>query len=49
MNDRRPYYHDRYSYDLDLFGERSLFQFINRTVMKKGRELGSLGVSCLAV
>ncbi|MBN1414965.1 MAG: hypothetical protein JW973_07695 [Bacteroidales bacterium] len=29
--------HHRYSYDLDLFGEGSLFQFINRTVMKKGR------------
>ena len=28
----------RYSYDLDLFGEGSLFQFVNRTVMKKGRE-----------
>ncbi len=31
--------HHRYSYDLDLFGEGSLFQFINRTVMKKGREM----------
>jgi len=30
--------HNRYSYDLDLFGEGSLFQFVNRTVMKKGRE-----------
>ncbi|MBN2275735.1 MAG: hypothetical protein JXK95_15505 [Bacteroidales bacterium] len=31
--------HHRFSYDLDLFGEGSLFQFINRTIMKKGRAL----------
>jgi hypothetical protein len=30
--------HHPYSYDLDIFEEGSLFQFINRTVMKKGRE-----------
>lgn len=28
-----------FSFDLDIFGEGSLFQFINRTVTKKGREL----------
>jgi len=27
-----------YSYDMDLFGEGSLFQFINRTVTKEGRQ-----------
>jgi ABC-type multidrug transport system fused ATPase/permease subunit len=30
--------HHPYSYDLDIFEEGSLFQFVNRTVMKKGRE-----------
>jgi hypothetical protein len=30
--------HHPYSYDLDIFKEGSLFQFLNRTVMKKGRE-----------
>ncbi len=30
--------HHPFSYDLDLFGEGSLFQFLNRTVMRKGRE-----------
>ncbi|MFC2151116.1 hypothetical protein ACFLSE_01200 [Bacteroidota bacterium] len=29
----------RYSYDLDLFGEGSLFQYLNRTVTLVGREL----------
>ncbi len=28
-----------YSYDLDLFGEGSLFQYLNRTVTLVGREL----------
>ena len=30
--------HHPYTYDLDLFKEGSLFQFINRTVTKRGRE-----------
>ncbi len=29
----------QYSYDLDLFGEKSLFQYINRTVTFEGKQL----------
>lgn len=29
----------RFSYDLDLFGENSFFQFINRTITQKGKNL----------
>lgn len=29
----------RFSYDLDLFGEQSFFQFINRTITQKGKNL----------